>query len=68
MRQFDTSLQKLGKLLFTFFLEEGVESQDEKEALLKMAADKITMEYTLAKSVEAGKEGIERMKREAKAN
>lgn len=55
-------------MLYIFFQEEGIESQDEREAVLKAASDKLIGEWLIARSVQAGKEGIERMMNESKTN
>ncbi len=62
MRQFDESLQRLGRLLFTFFSEEKIESHHEREALLKMSIEQMCEGYMLAKSTQAGFELVERHK------
>lgn len=68
MRQFDESLQRLGKLLFAFFSEENVESFNERQALMKMAFEQMGEEYLLAKSIQAGHDAIVRMNDKKKDN
>lgn len=68
MRQFDESLNRLGKILFTFFSEEKIESHHEKDALLRMVHEQFGEAYMLAKSVQAGYDGIQRLKNQDKAN
>lgn len=68
MREFDASLQRLGKLLYTFFAEEKVESHYEREALVRVAAEQLCEGYMIAKSAQAGRETAEAMLKERKSN
>ena len=68
MREFDASLQRLGKLLYTFFQEEGVRSISEKEALVRVCIDNICKETLMQESIAASKESIKRDQENAKTS